>query len=286
MCIAIFKPKDKTISKEVLRTCCNNNPDGMGFAYIDGDTLYIKKYMIFEDFYNDYKDVENKSNMLIHFRIATHGKVEIDNCHPFFVNNRMALIHNGIISGFGNKETKSDTRDFIDRILSNISWKMFKNPSFRELVGKSIGYSKFAILDITGNYYIINEDKGSWHDGVWYSNNSYEPKKVVTYPSKTTTTQTVQGKVWDMYGDETYDEWWDRTYGANRYNTPTKKKEEPNYTTLQDEKVIYKCKACGAEFKDEYENDAPECNVCKSPFVEDIGCVYRGETYYYEDMKG
>ena len=117
MCIAILKPKDKTISKETLQECCNNNKDGMGFAYTDGNTVYINKYMNFDDFYKDYKEVETTSTMLIHFRIATHGKVEVKNCHPFKLNNRMALIHNGVISGYGDKENKTDTQDFIDKVI-------------------------------------------------------------------------------------------------------------------------------------------------------------------------
>lgn len=283
MCIAIMKPKDKVLSKEILETCCKANPDGMGFAYIDGDTMYIKKYMKFEDFYKDYKEVENKSNMLIHFRIATHGKVEIDNCHPFWLNHRMALVHNGVISGYGDRDTKSDTRDFIDKVIGNISWKLMKNPSYRELVGKCIGYSKFAILDISGDYWIINEDKGVWDDGVWYSNTSYKPKKSVsytTYPSSTTSD--TNSKVWDMYGDEDYDAWWERVYGNN--NKDVKKKNDNSSYNFDDDNLIYKCQKCGAEFIENYEVDDPMCNVCKSTDVVDVGITYRNEKYYYEDL--
>ena len=285
MCIAILKPKGVAISKETLKTCSEANPDGMGFAYIDGDTMYIKKYMKFDDFYKDFEEVQDKSTMLIHFRIATHGAVELDNCHPFWLNDRMALIHNGIITGYGDKAKKSDTRDFIDKVIGNISWKMMKNPAYRELVGKAIGYSKFAILDITGDYWIINEDKGYWHEGIWYSNKSYEPKKQttwVTYPSSTTSD--TNSKVWDMYGDEDYDAWWERVYGKDAKKQPSKKSDNYGYLT-EDDNLIYKCKECGAEFIENYECDAPMCNVCKSMNVEDIGITYRGSKYYYIDMK-
>ena len=155
MCIAIVKPLDKTISEDRLRTCYNNNKDGCGFAYIKDNAIIIKKFMDFETFYKEYKLVETTSPMLIHFRIATHG---------------MVLIHNGIIYGYGDKEKKSDTRDYIDKVLSKISWKMWKNPAFREMVGQAIGYSKLGIMDVSGEMYIINYDKGVVEDGVWYSN--------------------------------------------------------------------------------------------------------------------
>lgn len=289
MCIAILKPKGTTISKETLKTCSEANPDGMGFAYVDGDKLYIKKYMKFDEFYKDFEKVQDKSNMLIHFRIATHGSVELENCHPFFLNHRMALIHNGIISGYGDKKEKSDTRDFIDKVIGNISWKLMKNPSYRELVGHAIGYSKLAILDITGDYWIINEDKGYWDNGIWYSNKSYEPKKTtsyVTYYHNDGTKKDIQGQLWDMYGDEDYDTWYDRTYGYSSIGSDDKdtKKSDTSASSTDDDNIIYKCKTCGAEFVENYECDDVLCNVCHSSKVEDIGIMYRGEKYYYADM--
>lgn len=280
MCIAILKPKGVPISKETLETCCKTNPDGMGFAYIDGNKMYIKKYMKFEDFYPDFEKVQDKSTMLIHFRIATHGKVEVNNCHPFWLNKRMALVHNGIISGYGNKESKSDTRDFIDRVIGKISWKEMKNPAYRELVGKAIGYSKFAILDITGQYWIINESSGYWHEGIWYSNKSYEPKIVVQ--STIYNNKYNQSNLWDCYGDEDYESWYGRTQSKKNEEATTPKKYDSS-TVSDDEKVVYKCKKCGAEFKENYEVEDPQCNVCKSFEVEDIGFEYRGTRYLYED---
>ena len=178
MCIAILKTKDKILDKDTLETCSKNNPDGCGFAYRNNEgKIIIKKFMNFESFWKEYSKVQEHHTMLIHFRIATHGKVELANCHPFKLNNHMALIHNGIISGYGSKtENLSDTRDFIEKVIGNISYKMWKNPSFIKLVGSSIGYSKFVILDNNENYYIVNEEKGIWDDGVWYSNSSYKPK--------------------------------------------------------------------------------------------------------------
>ena len=250
MCIAIVKPLDKTISEDRLRTCYNNNKDGCGFAYIKDNAIFVKKFMEFEAFYKEYKLVETTSPMLIHFRIATHGKVELDNCHPFKLNNRMVLIHNGIISGYGDKEKKSDTRDYIDKVLSKISWKMWKNPAFREMVGQAIGYSKLGIMDVSGEMYIINYNKGVVEDGVWYSNSSFKE-----YEPKTTTSRT------------------NYKYDYNKY-----------YAYDNDDKyqLIYKCKACGKEYV-KNENEDAVCDVCKSIRSEEIGFIYDGVRYYYKD---
>ena len=51
MCIAILKPKNKYLDKKILQTCSDNNKDGCGFAYINNGKIYIKKYLLFEDFF-------------------------------------------------------------------------------------------------------------------------------------------------------------------------------------------------------------------------------------------
>ena len=43
MCIAIYKPKGNTISKDTLKNCFDNNPDGSGFMYAQNDKLVVKK---------------------------------------------------------------------------------------------------------------------------------------------------------------------------------------------------------------------------------------------------
>lgn len=249
MCIAIVKPKDKVIPKEVLQTCAEANPDGMGFAFCKDKKIYIYKTVDdFEKFYKAYSKVETTSNMLIHFRIATHGEVCKDNCHPFKLNNRMALVHNGIIQGYGSKtDNVSDTRDFIDKVIGNISYKQWWNPSFRELVSKVIGYSKLGILDVTGEYFIINEEKGTWDDGIWYSNSSY--KKVE--PIK-------------KYADNS-------TYGYS-YNY---KKD--------DYKSIFKCDKCKKEFKIDGYKYYAKCPHCKHATSDNIGYTHKGKDYYYDD---
>ena len=46
--------------------------------------------------------------------------------------------------------------------------------------------------------------------------------------------------------------------------------------------LIYKCKACGKEYV-KNENEDAVCDVCKSVRSEEIGFIYDGVRYYYED---
>jgi len=178
MCIAIYKPEGKVLSKETLKECYDNNPDGAGFMYAQHKKLHIEKgFFSFDSFYQAYKKHETKQ-AVIHFRIKTHGKIDTTNCHPFAVNNSIGFVHNGVISGFGDAN-HSDTIGFNNNILQPLVNKwgnlaLFQDPII-DLIEGRIGYSKLVFLDRHGNHKIMNEGKGTWDDGVWYSNTSYKP---------------------------------------------------------------------------------------------------------------
>jgi hypothetical protein len=189
MCIAIYKPKDKVLSLATLKECYTSNPDGAGFMYAENKKLHIEKgFFSFQSFYDAFKKHESKQ-AVIHFRIKTHGKIDTTNCHPFAVNNAIGFVHNGIISGFGDAN-HSDTIGFNQSILQPLVSKwgnlaLFQDPII-DLIEGRIGYSKLVFLDRHGNHKIMNEHKGTWDDGVWYSNDSYKPyvAPVTTYDWK------------------------------------------------------------------------------------------------------
>ena len=189
MCIAIYKPEDKVLSLATLKECYTFNPDGAGFMYAENKKLHIEKgFFSFQSFYDAFKKHESKQ-AVIHFRIKTHGKIDTTNCHPFAVNNAIGFVHNGIISGFGDAN-HSDTIGFNQSILQPLVSKwgnlaLFQDPII-DLIEGRIGYSKLVFLDRHGNHKIMNEHKGTWDDGVWYSNNSYKPyvAPVTTYDWK------------------------------------------------------------------------------------------------------
>ena len=188
MCIAIYKPADSIISKETLQRCFNANPDGAGFMYSTGSKIKIRKgFFTFDEFYKAYKPHEHKS-CAIHFRIKTHGAVEIANCHPFYVTSEVGFIHNGIISKHGGNTNKSDTRDFNEKVLrpmvKTFGTTIIHSPQIKPLVESYIGYSKLVFLDKDGNATIYNESMGNYSEGVWFSNHSWEEPKPYTYTPK------------------------------------------------------------------------------------------------------
>jgi predicted glutamine amidotransferase len=181
MCIAIYKPADKLISKETLEECFIHNPHGAGFMYVENKSLKVKKgFFTFAEFWDAYQPYQSLKSV-IHFRIKTHGDVLKENCHPFNVTKNLGFVHNGIISGFGSDKV-SDTREFNRLVMQPLVAKwgklaLFEEP-VQELLESRISYSKLIFLDSNNNETIFNEEKGVWDDEVWYSNTSYKPRVV------------------------------------------------------------------------------------------------------------
>jgi glutamine amidotransferase len=177
MCIAIYKPEGKLISQETLAQCYKANSDGAGYMFHKNDKLYVKKgFFSFDDFWKSYRRDKNKE-CVIHFRIKTHGLINEANCHPYKVNDNFAFVHNGMISGYTDPN-KSDTWLFNEDVIQPFVNKwgnlgLFEDP-IKKLIEARIGYSKLIFMDNQGNSKIFNEDKGTWDDGVWYSNSSYK----------------------------------------------------------------------------------------------------------------
>lgn len=186
MCIAVLTTEDKVVPTDILTRCFNGNKDGAGFAYIDPHEQKVvidKGYFKLDDFLNKYDDLlgkgANKKPMLIHARIATMGKVGRDNCHPFRIRNG-ALIHNGTLwYGGGRNLEKSDTREFAEQAHNILTYEDLSVNIKR--VSQAIGsYNKVAMLYEDGKYIILNEEQGTWQDGVWYSND-YQLRRPTNY---------------------------------------------------------------------------------------------------------
>lgn len=175
-CIAIWKPKGVQIARKYLENCFINNKEGAGFAYVkEGKIIMEKGFFDFDKFYEAYKGLQ-KYAALIHFRIATHGNVDEENCHPFLMNDgQYALVHNGVMpsSLHSGKKEESDSRQFAELITPLLAMVPWRNEQFSNVVEEAIGYNKVAIMRNDGKVWILNEKKGEWHKGAWFSNHTY-----------------------------------------------------------------------------------------------------------------
>lgn len=179
MCIALLVKPGAEITDDVLKTCYTNNSDGCGFAYVNEEgKVEVKKSMEFPEFLSDFRVAQesqgSSSPFLVHFRIATHGGINMFNCHPFLIDEETAFIHNGVIHKVRKDQKMSDTQVFNEDILKGLpeGWKF--NMAIKPLIEEYIGYSKLVLLSSDKGWEIYNEAKGEWEGDIWFSNTSYK----------------------------------------------------------------------------------------------------------------
>jgi predicted glutamine amidotransferase len=207
-----------------MEQCWNRNRDGAGFMYALDNKIIIKKELkSFHRIWRKYNEhvkktgLEEKKIIVFHFRIQTHGNVDEENCHPFYINTgqHMAFCHNGTIRNIKatKDDSKSDTVQFKDKILDHLPKNWMQNPGIMKLVSEYIDYNKLAFLNSNGNVLIFNKSKGEEdEDGIWYSNNSYKIP-VVTTCANTAITNRSGSKSYNI--NDKRNNW----HGRNRYNS-------------------------------------------------------------------
>jgi hypothetical protein len=199
-----------------------------------------------DTFYKVYK-AHRKQNpdakFLLHFRISTHGTITEDNLHPFIINDKVALIHNGTVDLKDHlyADKRSDTRFLCEEILAKLpdGWHLSEGVhSFIKEIG---GWSKFVLLDLDNNHAIIKESEGHWDDkGNWFSNSSY--KQVSQYidygGTKVKRGTTGSSKTVTGFGKYSTSSWDDEEYGlGTTYNKTTDGNSSKVVTSVVDGKV-------------------------------------------------
>ncbi len=249
MCIAIMNPSTVTLKKKTIRTCWDNNYNGAGMLYINSTTNKLetfKEMTSFDRYYKAYQDIRKahpKSKVILHFRIATHGIVNEDNCHPFMVSDNLGFVHNGIIQQAPHSQLYSDTYMFNESYLKKLPDDFISNPIINELIAEFIGYSKLVFLDADNNHTIINEQDGVWDAGCWFSNRSYMPTNYIDFGGKkirkTDTASTAKPVNYGTYYHR--NSWYNEAdWDVDNYNKSfgvEKEKEE-------DDEPEYRCECC------------------------------------------
>ena len=171
MCVIIYKPKAVPIKAKTVEDAWDQNPHGAGFAARvgkNGNWVIRKGFMKLEDFKEAVLGYQF-NEMLLHFRIATHGAINAENTHPFYheEGESSVLFHNGILSDFGSKEL-SDSRDFFIRVVSKLEDEVACH--VLNMAAKT-NSSKFALIGHSGRVFLA----GDWskHEGLDVSNTNF-----------------------------------------------------------------------------------------------------------------
>ena len=183
MCLIINKPEGVDFDEAFLRGVYDLNQDGVGVMYAQDATIFTRKIVpkTFDEVLSFWEEhVHPERACAIHFRMQTHGDVDLTNCHPYQVLSAedgypLWLMHNGILrTGNLRDTTKSDTWHYIQAYLRPMLLRnpeFFLNPVFAELIGEHIGDdNKFVLMDAYGNVVTVNEHVFVAHNGAELSN--------------------------------------------------------------------------------------------------------------------
>lgn len=219
MCLLVTG-QAKTIRNVFLNTqgliadVYNNNPDGVGVMHSDGRKLSVSKFLpknaaevrqFIESLPNDDRDVA------LHFRMKTHGLIDMANCHPYQVNADTWLAHNGVLhTGNAADPDKSDTWHFINDYLSTVPTDTLHNPQFLRLVGEFIKNNRFAVMSADGRLSVVNREQGIEVAGVWFSNTYAWSPGLLIEGYATNNTSLYPHHEWAFSGQSySFDDLWD-----------------------------------------------------------------------------
>ncbi len=181
MCIIAIKPAGvKRPTKDQLEAMCTANPDGFGYmTWSKKKGLQVRKTMDAEQFLKWVQKIPDTQPVVYHARIATHGSVNVRNCHPFLSDDKQwAFAHNGILH-IQNEQDKTDSETFFRRIampMLRAGYKPNDKGDFDAMVETIIGGSKFTFMDSHGNIYHYGEYIND--EGLLFSNSSYLPYNI------------------------------------------------------------------------------------------------------------
>ena len=183
MCLIIHKPSaELVIPDHIIDNAENINPDGFGIVYTD--TNECVRTM---DYNHARELILAERPFVAHYRYATRGTINKNNCHPYHVRDFIRLFSNGTVADLGDDDT-CDTAVVADYLKKSPlkTW----NPLL------SMTETRFAITYPDGKV----SRHGTWHekDGVFYSKNNcfHTRKSTIGYHYNLPSSSK-----WDKYND-------------------------------------------------------------------------------------
>ena len=238
MCLLSVYSPGATVNIEHLRNGADCNPHGYGYALIGNGAIESGHGMDSEaviEAFDRARTIHPAGWALFHSRYTTDGLTTVDNCHPFIVGGdpRTVLAHNGILPDEarpGKGDPRSDTRILAEDLIPGGKFGRLNARGRRRLAKwllRDDYPNKVAILTVDPRFsapcFILNEDLGTWVNGVWHSNSGYLPTRRNTYRSSywwddASTEPTDASESYSRYrsGQITYSEHLDNVLGAAR----------------------------------------------------------------------
>jgi len=178
MCVIIHKPAERELTEWTLREGLRRNSDGWGLvAYPEGrgsEPVIHRGLTGIDDFLKTYEPYAKGVETVIHFRFATHGLKDLENCHPYDVVPGVVMMHNGILSVKTPDKDLSDTGHFVQLIKPMLEEDptMVEKEHWLKMVGELIGKGNKLVFMTKNGVFYVNKEQGSIDKDVWFSNST------------------------------------------------------------------------------------------------------------------
>ena len=163
MCV-IYYADNKTVllNNAKMADAATEHSHGCGVMFSADKKIQIIKSASSADWPKILADVPVDVGLGFHFRWATGSKKNKQNAHPFMLaKSGAALMHNGIVSGWGD-DNISDTREICERVLGSMDYAAIKGVTKKLFHG-----SRILLLAHNGKQFVWHR-WGTWHiDGNW-----------------------------------------------------------------------------------------------------------------------
>lgn len=127
MCVICTAPRGHMPDMKRLEAMAQANPDGMGYALRTPDGFYRSAKSDdarpLLDYIGSRFEVFEECDVLLHFRLATHGMVCADNCQPLALSDGTFFAHNGIAWDYVSGPHECDSYNLAD------AWDMSHDPT-------------------------------------------------------------------------------------------------------------------------------------------------------------
>lgn len=174
MCVAIYKPAGVILEKGDIMDMYFQNSDGFGAAWVQGGEVQTFRALPHseEEAWQMYSDLKlTNQEAILHYRMATHGSVRVENSHPFEVLGGLVMIHNGVLDVSGlsldcsgdRTDTAAYIEAYIRPLLAQVKdpFDFVASTPFVDIIGEHIGANKFVFMDYLGRVSIANYSMGS-----------------------------------------------------------------------------------------------------------------------------
>lgn len=170
------KKGGSNIPNNVIDYNFRRNPDGFGMAWRETDGSIRHEKFAPKDadsFRYLLKEVDSDPSVeyAAHWRLATHGAPCKELSHPFVYEDEevgdVFVFHNGIIP-MQTPSGESDTRHFVNTILTKVEPMWWTNPAMKYLIEEAIGSSRMLVMSSETT---VRLNQRAWvkSGGLWYS---------------------------------------------------------------------------------------------------------------------